>query len=89
MIGDEIIAVNGLRCQQNISALVGQFEDTTIELIVGRMGRVLNLSCPHTNKSYYPSYSIAKLKAPSNLQKRSNFSIMAPSISFEKIKHIG
>ena len=70
MTGDEVIAVNGFRVNNNVEKWVQYFCDAQIEITVNRAGRILNLFCPHTNKSYFPVYNIVKAKAPSNLQKR-------------------
>lgn len=70
MLEDEIISVNGFRINGNLDKWMEYFKDSQIELSVGRAGRVLNLICPHTNKSYYPIYKLIKTKAPSNLEKR-------------------
>jgi predicted metalloprotease with PDZ domain len=67
---DEIIAINGYKVTANIDKWVHYFRDTQLEITVSRAGRLLNLVCPHTNKSYYPVYTLVKSKAPSNLQKR-------------------
>lgn len=67
---DEILAINGYRVNGNIDKWVEYFKDTQIELTISRAGRLLNLMCPHTNKSYFPVYSVIKSKAPSNLEKR-------------------
>lgn len=70
MLEDEIVAVNGFRITGNLDKWVEYFKDSQIELTVSRAGRILTLMCPHTNKSYFPIYSVVKSKAPSNLEKR-------------------
>ena len=54
MMQDEIISVNGFKVNNNLEKWVEYFKDTQIELSVMRAGRMLNLFCPHTNKSYFP-----------------------------------
>jgi len=66
---DEIIAINGFKVNNNLEKWVEYFKDAQIEVTVMRAGRMLNLICPHTNKSYFPVYSLVKAKAPSNKQK--------------------
>ncbi|MBL7899956.1 MAG: hypothetical protein JNJ99_15555, partial [Crocinitomicaceae bacterium] len=70
MLEDEIVAVNGFKINGNLDKWVEYFKDTQIELTVNRAGRILQLICPHTNKSYFPIYTVIKAKAPSNLEKR-------------------
>ncbi|MBK8924424.1 MAG: M61 family metallopeptidase [Crocinitomicaceae bacterium] len=67
---DEIVAVNGYRVNANLDKWVEYFKDSQIELTVSRAGRILQLLCPHTNKSYFPVYQLSFSKAPSNLEKR-------------------
>jgi len=69
-VEDEIVAVNGYKINGNLDKWVEYFKDSQIELTINRAGRILNLICPHTNKSYFPVYSVIKAKAPSNLEKR-------------------
>jgi hypothetical protein len=54
----------------NLDKWVDYFKDTQLELTVSRAGRLIALFGPHTNKSYFPIYSVIKSKAPSNLEKR-------------------
>lgn len=70
MLEDEIIAVNGYRVNGTLDKWVDYYKDAQIELTVSRAGRILTLMCPHTNKSYFPLYTLVKSKAPSNLEKR-------------------
>lgn len=70
MLEDEVIAVNGFKVNGNLEKWIEYFKDNQIELTINRAGRILNLFCPHTNKSYYPTYTLIKSKAPSNLEKR-------------------
>jgi len=70
MLQDEIVAINGFKVYNNLEKWVEYFKDTQIELTVMRAGRMLTLFCPHTNKSYFPIYTLVKAKAPSNLQKK-------------------
>ena len=66
---DKILAINQFEVQGDLEKWVDFFKDEQIELTVGRKGRLINVTCPHTNKSYYPVYKIKKAKAPSNAQK--------------------
>ena len=67
---DEIVTINGFRVNSDLDKWVEYFKDDQIELQISRMGRILDLTCPNTNKSYFPKYKIVKAKAPSNLEKR-------------------
>ena len=70
ILDDEIVAVNGFRVNKDIDKWIEYQYGTQIELTLSRMGRLLNITCPNTNKSYFPIYTLEKAKAPSNLQKR-------------------
>lgn len=70
ILNDEIVFVNGSKVSGDIDKWIEQYQHEQIELIVNRMGRMVELICPHTNKSFFPEYKLAKAKAPSNLQKR-------------------
>jgi predicted metalloprotease with PDZ domain len=70
MIGDRILAVNNYAIDQNLSKWVQYFENDQITLTVNRKGRLIQLVCPHTNRTYYPTYHLTKVKIPSSLQKR-------------------
>ena len=69
-IGDIIIAVNDFSVQSNLSDWVRYFESDQITLTVNRNGQIIKLICPHTNRTYYPTYHLKKVKIPSSLQKR-------------------
>jgi len=70
ILDDEIVSINGFKVNKDLDKWVEYFQDDQIELVVSRKGKIINLTCPHTNKSYFPIYKIEKAKAPSNLQKR-------------------
>ena len=70
MLEDEIVAVNSFKLNRDVNRWVEFYKDDQIGLQVNRKGRILDLVCPNTNKSYFPIYQLAKCKAPSNLQKR-------------------
>ena len=70
MLEDEILIVNGYKVNNDLDSWIEYFKDDQIELTVSRKGRVVNVICPNTNKSYFPIYTIEKAKSPSNLQKR-------------------
>ena len=70
MLEDEIVSINGFRVNGDLDKWVHYFEDDQIELGLNRAGKMMSITCPNTNKSYFPTYSIVKVKAPSNLQKR-------------------
>ncbi len=70
MIGDKIIAINNFAIKNNLSQWIQYFENDQITLTIVRNGKVLNMICPHTNRTYYPTYFLTKVKIPSSLQKR-------------------
>ena len=70
MLDDEIVFINEGTVDGDVDKWVAQFQNNQIDLIVSRKGRKVALSCPHTNKSFFPIYKLKKAKAPSNLQKR-------------------
>lgn len=70
MLEDEIISVNGFKVSKDLDKWVEYFKDEQLELTLNRMGRIITVICPHTNKSYFPVYSLQKVKSPSNLEKR-------------------
>ena len=69
MIGDEIIAVNQQRVRGDLNQIIEFYAERTIHLKIDRMGRVLSIECPNTNKSQYPIYKIQKMAIPKNLFK--------------------
>jgi predicted metalloprotease with PDZ domain len=68
-INDIVLSINGYKVNGDLSAWVEYFQDDQIELTVSRMGRVINLICPHTNRNYYKIYKINKVDIPSKVQK--------------------
>ena len=70
IINDEILTINGYRINDDLAKWVDYFRDDQVELSVSRMGRIVNIICPHTNRHYYPVYKISKVKIPSSLQTR-------------------
>lgn len=68
--GDKILEVNREKVIGNFNKLVEKYSEGQIYLKVQRMGREIEITVPHTNKSYYPIYKLLKHKAPSNLAKR-------------------
>ena len=70
ILDDEIVSINGFAVNNDIDKWVEYFQDDQIELSLNRKGRIVKVICPHTNKSYFPVYTIQKVKSPSNLEKR-------------------
>lgn len=70
MLEDILVGVNGKAINKDIDAWVEFYQDDQLDLTVNRAGRLMNLTAPHTNKSFFPVYKIETAKAPSNLQKR-------------------
>ena len=53
----------------DLAKWVEYFEEDEIELTISRMGRIINLICPHTNRNYYQVYKLNKVEIPSKVQK--------------------
>lgn len=70
MIGDEIIAVNGMYIHTDLNGTLSHFLENALQLTIHRKGRVLEITCPNTNRAMYPNYKIKKMNVPSNLSKR-------------------
>lgn len=66
MIGDEVIAVNQQRVKGDLNPIMEFCADRAIHLKIDRMGRVLSIECPNTNKSQYPIYKVVKMAIPHN-----------------------
>ncbi len=70
MIGDEVMSVNGLRVEKDINKVISFFQEVQLELKINRMGRILDIICPNTNRTVYPIYKIKQMPIPSGLNKR-------------------
>lgn len=70
MLEDEILTINGKNVKGDLANWVKFYETDQLELTINRSGRILNIICPHTNKSYFPQYKLVKGKSVSNLSKR-------------------
>lgn len=68
-INDEVISINGYKVNNDLAKWVEYFEEDEIELTISRMGRIINLICPHTNRNYYQVYKLNKVEIPSKVQK--------------------
>ncbi len=69
-IGDQIISINGFKVSNDLASWTRHFENDQIKLTIFRGGRLLEITCPNTNRAYYPVYRLQKVKIPSSLQKR-------------------
>lgn len=70
MIGDKIEVINNTKINNNLDRWLDFFEFDNIKLGINRNGRMIETTCPITNRTYYPICTIKKVKIPSNLQKR-------------------
>ncbi|MFD1551088.1 M61 family peptidase [Putridiphycobacter roseus] len=70
MIGDKLIAINQIQIQNNLDRWLEFYEFNNIQLSISRSERIIETTCPNTNRTYYPICAIRKVKIPSNLQKR-------------------
>lgn len=66
---DEILSINGYQVNRDLHQWVEFFQDQQIILTISRKGRILELICPNTNRTYYPKYKLIKRNIPSNLSK--------------------
>jgi predicted metalloprotease with PDZ domain len=70
ILKDEIVSINGFRVNNDLDNWTTYFKEDQIDLVICRQGKMMDIMCPNTNKSYFPLYKIEKVKVPSNLQKR-------------------
>lgn len=70
MVGDEILGVNDLLCEENVDQWLNYFDDDQVELIVNRNGKIIKTILPEVNRNFYNTYSIAKIDSANNSQKK-------------------
>jgi predicted metalloprotease with PDZ domain len=70
MIGDEIIAVNGLMCSGELDKWLQHFENDHKNVTIVRAGRLLEMTLPEVNRFFYSEYSVVPIENPIGLQKR-------------------
>lgn len=70
MLGDEIIAVNGLMCGGELDKWLKHFENDPKQLTLIRAGKLIELTLPEVNRYFYSEYTVVPLKDPNNLQKK-------------------
>jgi predicted metalloprotease with PDZ domain len=70
MLGDEILAINGFACQGELDQWLQMHDDVQKKLLVLRKGKVLELSLPELQRTFYNVYSIVAVENPNNIQKK-------------------
>jgi predicted metalloprotease with PDZ domain len=70
MIGDEIIAVNGLMCSGELDKWLQYFESDLKKVSIVRAGRLLEMTLPEVNRFFYSEYTVVPIENPIGLQKR-------------------
>lgn len=68
MLGDDILAVNGVVCKENLQKWLSYFEDSIKELTIIRSGRIITLTLPEVNRHFYMEYKVIKTSTPNNAQ---------------------
>jgi predicted metalloprotease with PDZ domain len=68
MLGDDVIAVNGIVCKDNLQKWLTYFENETKELTIIRSGKLVELTLPEVNRHFYMEYKVGKMASPNNLQ---------------------
>jgi predicted metalloprotease with PDZ domain len=66
---DELTKINGVTIENNLHHLLANMKDMSIQLEVMRMGRKVQVLCPHVNRDFYPIYFMQKMKIPSKAAK--------------------
>lgn len=70
MLDDVIISINGMRVTDDFEKWVTYFkDDTNMEMIIERKGRMLELMVPLTSKNYFLTYVLSKNNEPSKAQR--------------------
>lgn len=68
MLGDDILAVNGVVCKENLQKWLAYFEDQIKELTIIRGGRIRTITLPEVNRHFYMEYKVVKTSNPNNAQ---------------------
>ena len=68
MLGDDIVAVNGVVCKENLQKWLAYFEDQIKELTIIRAGRIRTITLPEVNRHFYMEYKVVKTSNPNNAQ---------------------
>jgi predicted metalloprotease with PDZ domain len=78
-VNDEIVAVNGMRVNQNLAHLIQLQEGNTLELSIIRNGEVIDLDVYADDETYFPIYHLIKIDNATP-QQRQNFESWAGQI---------
>jgi predicted metalloprotease with PDZ domain len=70
MLGDEIIAVNGMMCSGELDKWLTHFDNDPKQLTIVRAGKLIELTLAEVNRYFYSEYSVIPVKEPNNLQKK-------------------
>lgn len=70
MLEDEIIAVNGVDCNEDLNKWLKFFDDETKILTVFRSGCLVHLELPEVNRNFYMKYEVKPVNDPNGPQKK-------------------
>ncbi|RFC54978.1 M61 family metallopeptidase [Brumimicrobium aurantiacum] len=69
MVGDELLAMNGVSIQKNADRWARYFKNEEKVLIVNRGGKLIQLELPKSDEVYYQRYYLSQMKELSQAQK--------------------
>jgi predicted metalloprotease with PDZ domain len=70
MLEDEIVAVNGFACQGELDKWLELHDDDQKRLLVLRKGKIMEISLPELQRTFFNVYSIQELKDRTSNQKK-------------------
>lgn len=70
MLGDEIIAVNGMMCGGELDKWLTYFDNDPKRITLVRAGKLIETTLPEVNRYFYSEYTVVPVKEPNNLQKK-------------------
>ncbi|MFA7273519.1 MAG: PDZ domain-containing protein [Crocinitomicaceae bacterium] len=70
MLEDEIIAVNGYACQGELDKWLRMHDEDQKVLLIQRKGKVMQITLPQLNRTFFNVYSIQALENPTHHQQK-------------------
>ncbi|WP_300663250.1 PDZ domain-containing protein [Fluviicola sp.] len=70
MINDEIIAVNDFKLNGDLDNWLSYLDDQNKHLTVIRQGKIIELSLPEVQRSFYLEYGVKVIETPNSFQKK-------------------
>ncbi|MNU60186.1 hypothetical protein D3C71_493700 [compost metagenome] len=70
MINDEIIAVNEFKLNGDLDNWLSYLDDQNKRLTVIRQGKIIELSLPEVQRSFYLEYGVDVIENPNSFQKK-------------------